>query len=83
MLFHITQRHTPELCPKDEGGSKTLYDPNAKGVDLKAIYGAFAEHVIYYVVEANDIETVNNFLFPGFKRCTHTITPVSQVPIVK
>ena len=22
MLFHITQSHTADLCPKDEGGSK-------------------------------------------------------------
>jgi hypothetical protein len=83
MLFHITQLHTPELCPKDEGGSKTLYDPKTEGVKLLAIYGAFAEHVIYYVVEANGLESVNNFLLPGLKRCTSKITPVSQVPIVK
>ena len=28
MLFHITQVHTPETCPRDEGGSNTLFDPN-------------------------------------------------------
>ena len=83
MLFHITQHHTPELCPKDSGGSSTLYDPKAAGVTLLAVYGAFAEHVIYYVVEANDMKAVNEFLFPGFERCTSKITPVSQVPIVK
>jgi hypothetical protein len=83
MLFHITQLHAAELCPKDEGGSKSLYDPKAEGVKLLAMYGAFAEHVIYYVVEANDVEAVDDFLFPGFKRCTSKITPVSQVPIVK
>lgn len=32
MLFHITQTHTPETCPKDEGGSKVLYNPKADGV---------------------------------------------------
>lgn len=83
MLFHITQHHTPELCPKNAGGSKTLYDPKAKGVMLHAIYGAFAEHDIFYVVEADDIEAVNEFLFPGFERCTSKIAPVSQVPLVK
>lgn len=82
MLFHITQHHDPELCPKKAGGSKTLYDPKARGVKLLAIYGAFAEHVIYYVVEANDLQAVNDFLFPGFERCTSRITPVSQMSIV-
>ena len=82
MLFHITQSHTPELCPKDEGGSKTLYDPRAKGVSLRAMYGAFAEHVIYYVVEADSIQAVNQFLMPGFKRCQCQITPVSDEPIL-
>ena len=83
MLFHITQTHTPELCPKEEGGSKTLYDPKAAGAKLRAMYGAFPEHVIYYIVEAEDIEAVEGFLMPGFKRCTSKITPVSQMPIVK
>ena len=81
MLFHITQTHTPELCPKDEGGSKTLCDPKAEGVKLLATYGAFAEHVIYYVVEAESPGAVDSFLLPGFKRCMSKITPVSQAPI--
>ena len=83
MLFHITQTHAPELCPKDEGGSSTLYDPKAKGVKFLAMYGAFPEHVIYYIVEAENLEAVDAFLYPGFKRCTCKITPVSQRPIEK
>ena len=83
MLFHITQSHAAESCPKDEGGSKTLYNPQAEGVKLLAMYGAFPEHVIYYIVEAETLEALEAFLFPGFKRCTSKITPVSQVPIVQ
>jgi hypothetical protein len=83
MLFLVTQTHTPEMCPKDDGGSKILYDPKAEGVKLHAIYGAYPEHVIYYVVEAEKIEAVEAFLFPGFKRCTSKITPVSSKPVVK
>lgn len=83
MLFHITQTHAPELCPKDEGGSKTLFDSKAKGVKCLAMYGAFPEHIIYYIVEADKIEAVEAFLLPGFKRCTSKITPVSHKPIVK
>lgn len=83
MLFLITQTHTPETCPKDEGGSKMLYDPNVEGLKLRATYGAFSSHVRYYVVEADSLDPVNKLLFPGFKRCTCKITPVSEEPIVQ
>jgi hypothetical protein len=81
MLFHITQTHTPENCPKDAGGSKTLYDPKVEAVKLRAMYGVFAQHVIYYIVEADSLQAIHKFLDPGFKRCTATITPVSEEPI--
>jgi len=83
MLFHITQTHTPENCPKEAGGSKTLYDSNVEGVKLLAVYGAFAQHVIYYIVEADTPQAIHKFLYPGFNSCTATITPVSEVPIVR
>jgi hypothetical protein len=83
MLFHITQTHTPETCPKDEGGSEILRDATADGVTVRGSYGAFAEHVIYYIVEADDLAAIQQFLFPGFKRCTSTITPVSEETITK
>ena len=82
MLFHITQTHDPESCPKDEGGSQSLYDAGVEGLTLKAMYGAFAEHTIYYVVEADSLGPVNRFLMPGFKRCASKITAVSEEPIV-
>lgn len=83
MLFHITQTHTPENCPKEAGGSKALYNSNAEGVKLRAMYGAFAQHVIYYIVEADSSNAIHKFLDPGFTRCTATITPVSEEPIVR
>lgn len=82
MLFHITQTHTPETCPKDEGGSKVLFDPKVEGIKLRGMYGAFAEHVIYFLVEADNIDAVQQFLLPSFKRCTCRITPVKEEPIV-
>ena len=82
MLFLVTQRHTPEACPKDTGGSKSLYDPKAEGLTIKAMYGAFSDHVIYYVVEADSLAAVHRLLDPGWARCTATITPVSEEPIV-
>lgn len=83
MIFHITQTHTPESCPKDAGGSKALYDPNVEGVKLQAMYGAFSEHVIYYIVEADSVGAIHNFLDPGWMRCTCTVTPVSEEPIAR
>lgn len=82
MLFHITQIHTPENCPMGEGGSKVLYDPKIEGVKVRARYGAFSEHVIYYIVEAESLDAIRRFLVPGFKRCTSKITPVTEEPIV-
>ena len=78
MLFHITQTHTPETCPKDEGGSKVLHDSTVEGIKLRGMYGAFSEHVIYFVVEADSLDAVHQFLMPGFKRCTSKITPVKE-----
>lgn len=81
MLFHITQRHTPETCPVDEGGSNSLFDPNAPGVKLIGRYGANSEHVLFFIVEAEDWTALQRFLLPGFKRATATITPVSEIAV--
>lgn len=83
MLFHITQTHTPENCPKDVGGSTTLYNPNAEGVKVRAMYGAFSEHTIYFIVEADSLGAIHRFVDPGFVRCTCRITPVSEEPIAR
>jgi hypothetical protein len=83
VLFHVTQVHAPELCPRDEGGSNSLYDADVEGVELIGRYGANAQHTLFYVVDAVDVDAIHRFLRPGFKRCTSTVTPVSEVPIPK
>jgi len=83
MLFHITQIHPAEQCPIDSGGSRTLYNASAQGAKLRAMYGAFAEHTIYYILEADSAEAVQRFLEPGFKRCEASITPVAETALVK
>jgi hypothetical protein len=83
MLFMITQVHAPESCPIEAGGSSVLYNLKAKGTKLQAMYGAYAQHIIWYVVEADSVEAIQEFLTPGFLRCTSTITPISSVPMVK
>jgi uncharacterized protein DUF3303 len=81
MLFHIEQRHAPEQCPYGRGGSPSFRDTTVPGVRLVAAYGAFMEHVVYLIVEANDIDELNRFLLPGQKFCTTKITPVSDHPL--
>jgi hypothetical protein len=81
VLFHIEQVHRPENCPYGHGGSRSLHDATVPGVRLVAIYGSFMEHVIYLIVEASDVESLNLFLLPGMKVCTAKITPVSEQPL--
>ena len=76
MLFHITQIHSPDNCPKNEGGLSDLYDENAEGVKIIGIFGAFVEHRMFYILEADDLKAIQNFLTPGWTRCDVTITPV-------
>jgi hypothetical protein len=83
MLFHITQVHAPEMCPRDEGGSDTLFDPNVKGIKVLGRYGANSQHTLFYIVEAEDANAIQLFLWPGFKRCTATVTPVIEAPVKK
>ncbi len=81
MLFHIEQIHKPEDCPYGRGGSSSLRDDTVTDVKLVAAYGAFMEHAVYMIVDANDIDGLNRFLAPGMKVCTTKITPVSDHPM--
>ncbi len=53
----------------------TLSQPLKNSGDLRSLRTG---RNLYYIVEADDYDTVEKFLCPGFKRCTATITPVSQ-----
>ncbi len=83
MLFLVRQVHTPDHCPKDRGGSRTLYDAGTDGVKVERVLGDFANHTIYYLVEADSLEAVNRFLDPGWVHCTSEVTPVSEEPILR
>jgi hypothetical protein len=77
----VKQVHTPEHCPRDRGGTKTLYDPEAPGVKLERVLGDFSRHTVYYVLEADWIEDVQKLLAPGWVLCTSELIPASQEPI--
>ncbi len=65
MLFHVEQTHSPENCPYGQGGSRSLHDGSVDGVEVKGVYGAFTEHVVFLLVEADDIDALHLFLAPG------------------
>lgn len=81
MLFHIEQSHAPSDCPYGKGGSRSLHDASVEGVNVLGVYGAFSEHVVFILAEAEDLEAIHRFLLPGMKTCTASITPVSERPI--
>jgi len=83
VLFHITQVHSPESCPRDEGGSNSLVDSTVPGLKVIGRYGANSQHILFYIVEADDAMAIQQFLWPGFKRCTATVTPVIETPVTK
>lgn len=68
-------------APLYEGHRSTLSDPVVPDVKVIGVYGSFLEPVIYYILEATDIDRLNQFLVPGMKTCTAKITPVSEHPL--
>ncbi|MEE9202415.1 MAG: DUF3303 family protein [Dehalococcoidia bacterium] len=81
MLFMITQVHTPETCPIDAGGADTLIDKNAQGITVKGRWGAWSHHIVWYLVESDNLTAIQRFLDPGMKRCNSTVEPVGEAPI--
>tara|TARA_B100000315_G_scaffold234745_2_gene249057 strand:- start:2315 stop:2566 length:252 start_codon:yes stop_codon:yes gene_type:complete len=81
MLFMITQVHTAETCPIDQGGSDVLCNKDAKGITLKGRWGAWSHHTVWYLVEADDFTAIQGFLDPGMKRSTATVEPVGEASI--
>lgn len=80
MLFHVKQTHTPENCPYQAGGSRSLFDADSADVKLHGYYLAFPEHTIFLIVETDDVAKLQAFLAPGAKRTTCAITVVSDRP---
>jgi hypothetical protein len=51
------------------------------GIDVIGRYSANTQHTVYLIVEVDDVNALQRFLWPGFGRCTSTITPVSELPV--
>ncbi|HEX7951017.1 MAG TPA: DUF3303 family protein [Candidatus Limnocylindrales bacterium] len=80
MLFHIKQSHAPADCPYGKGGSRSLFDSNAKDVTIRGYWLAFPQHTTYLVVETDDAANLQAFLKPGAPVCIAEITPVTDKP---
>lgn len=84
MLFVATHRHTPELCPVDDPAPvHQLADEGhikASGVTVLGSYLAAPEHILYFVLEADDYAQVVRYFRPMMKIGTPDIVPVQTLP---
>ena len=80
MLLHIKQTHAPEDCPYGKGGSPGLANRDAPSVKLHGYWLAFPQHTVYYVVETDDISSLQAFLKPGTRITRAEITPRQRPP---
>jgi hypothetical protein len=60
MLFLTTQTHTPENRLVEADRREAPYEKleSLPGLKILVAYGPYTEHTLYYVVEANDYDTV-------------------------
>jgi len=83
MLFVVTHEHTPESCPADDPAPvHKMADENhikESGVKVLGSYVAPPEHVVYFVLEADDYAQVVRYLRPMMKIGTPDIVPVQTL----
>jgi hypothetical protein len=87
MLFVCTHVHTPELCPsgdpeqvkKTVGAMASKSHAEKSGVNVHGSYIAPEEHVLYFVIEADNYGRIVDFFRPMMKMGTLRVTPVSNL----
>ena len=73
MLFHITHTHTPEACPygdpeKSKGTfGKMMSSVEQLGVKLVGAWVDAPAHTVYFVVETDSFEKIEELLAPALK----------------
>jgi len=85
MQFVVTQMHAPSDCPSDEpevlkklGHAFSDGEAMRKGVKLLGAYIAPLEHTFFFVLEADSLAKVTDFLRPAVKLGTAKVTPVDD-----
>ena len=82
MLFLVTIDHSPENCPIVNNTPEKVItaDGAAKaGVKLVLGLGGRAQHTTIYVVEADDINKLYDFLNPALSWAKCDIMPVREM----
>ena len=88
MLFHITHVHTPETCPyhdkekaRDTFG-KMMSSSEQLGVKLVGAWVDAPAHTVYFVIETDSVQKIEELLAPGFKIGHAETRPVSDAAAV-
>ncbi len=83
MLFIATHEHTPESCPADNPAAihQLADDKHIKesGVKVLGSYVAPPEHVLYFVLEADEYAQVVRYFRPMMKMGSVDIVPVQTI----
>lgn len=88
MLFLVTHVHTPENCPavkSEESGSKFVQSLSEEAalrerVKIVGSYIAPSEHSIWLVLEADSLQSVENFTFDSLATVgSNRIIPVMTI----
>ena len=77
MLFLVIQEHSPDNCPQREGlGPDALYGKDVKGVEVRFAVADVPGHRLTFLLEADSVDALHEYLEPGRTRATTTIVPV-------
>lgn len=83
MLFVVTHTHTPELCPVDNPVAvqqmANEQHIEKSGVKVLGSYISAPEHILYFILEAQEYAPVVKYLRPLMKIGTPRISPVQTV----
>ncbi len=83
MLFIATHEHTPEACPADNPTQvhQMVSEEHIKesGVKVLGSYVAPPEHVLYFVLEADEYAQVVRYFRPLMKMGSVDIVPVQTI----
>lgn len=81
MIFHVTQRHTPETCADFAAHVRRTAEAGwpIPGVTVHGVFAASHNHTWYYVLESDSYEAIWRGLGPLREETTLDITPVHEV----
>lgn len=85
MQFVVSHVHAPSDCPSDRpevmkklGNDLSDVEAMKKGVKLLAAYVAPLEHTFFFILEAESLAKVTDFLKPAAKLGTANVVPVDE-----